>query len=452
MKISTSLQKLVRPIAGLHEDKKNARRHNERNLKAIATSLKTFGQQKPIVALRDGRIIAGNGTFRAARKLGWKSLAVAYFESSGKADARAYAIADNRTGELALWDGRDLEATLKSLAAEGVDIESTLAFTEKEINTIIRTLGNGNEVHEEAPAPRPPKKAATKRGDVWQMGSHRLICGDASSAHDLLVLLEGAVIHLVNTDPPYNVRVEPRSNNAISAGVSSYTPDKKRRAALHHQQLDLARHPGKAKATHKQMRAKDRPLENDFISDREFAEKLHNWFLQLSHALAPGRAFYIWGGYSNFFNYAAAFNGTELYFSQGIVWVKEHPVLTRKDFMGNHEWCFYGWRAGGPHKFYGPHNIPDVWTVKKVNPNKMVHLTEKPVELARRAIEYSSRPNENVLDLFGGSGSTLMACEQLGRRGFLLELDPAYCDVIVDRWQRQTDKKAVNLKRKGVVI
>jgi DNA modification methylase len=123
--------------------------------------------------------------------------------------------------------------------------------------------------------------------------------------------------------------------------------------------------------------------------------------------------------------------------------VKEHPVLTRKDFLGNHEWAFYGWREGAAHQFFGPPNITDVWTVKKVNPQSMVHLTEKPVELAARSIRYSSRPGEHVLDLFGGSGSTLIACEQTERRAFLIEIDPPYADVIVERWQKFAEREAV---------
>ena len=132
----------------------------------------------------------------------------------------------------------------------------------------------------------------------------------------------------------------------------------------------------------------------------------------------------------------------ELFFSQAIIWVKEHPVLTRKDYMGNHEWCFYGWREGAAHRFFGPANVADVWSVKKVNPSGMIHLTEKPVELAVRAMQYSSQPGENVLDLFGGSGSTLIAAEQTGRKAFLMELDPLYCDVIVKRWERFTGQTA----------
>lgn len=135
--------------------------------------------------------------------------------------------------------------------------------------------------------------------------------------------------------------------------------------------------------------------------------------------------------------------------SQGIVWDKQHPVLTRKDFMGAFEICFYGWKEGAGHKFHGPNNATDLWHLKKVNPQSMVHLTEKPVELAVRAIQYSSRPGEHVLDLFGGSGSTLIGCEQTGRKSFLMELDPLYCDVIVQRWEKFTGRKAKCIADKG---
>jgi DNA modification methylase len=134
--------------------------------------------------------------------------------------------------------------------------------------------------------------------------------------------------------------------------------------------------------------------------------------------------------------YPPVLKASGLYFSQAVIWVKEHPVLTRKDYMGNHEWCFYGWREGAAHRFFGPSNAVDVWSVKKVNPQNMVHLTEKPVALAVRALQHSSRPGENVLDLFAGSGSTLIAAEQTQRRALLMELDPLYCDVIVRRWEQ----------------
>jgi DNA modification methylase len=253
-------------------------------------------------------------------------------------------------------------------------------------------------------------------------------------------LLDGAAIHLVNTDPPYNVKVEPRSNNAIAAGLSSF------QGATHHQGLDPARHPEKSQPTTPKLRAKDRPLANDFVSEEEFDRLLHAWFGNVSRVLQPGRAFYVWSGYANLGNYPPVLKACGLYFSQGIVWDKQHPVLTRKDFMGCFELAFYGWREGAAHQFFGPTNALDLWHIKKVNPQSMIHLTEKPVELASRAIEYSSKPGEKVLDLFGGSGSTLIAAEQAGRQAFLMELDPLYCDVIVQRFEQFSGRKAERVR------
>jgi DNA modification methylase len=275
--------------------------------------------------------------------------------------------------------------------------------------------------------PEPPDEPITKPGDLWLLGKHRLLCGDSSRPEDVDRLLEGAAIHLVNTDPPYNVRVEPRSNNAIDAGLSTF---------------ERTTPPEKAQAAGNKLRARDRPLSNDFVSEQEFGRLLRAWFGNVARVLLPGRGFYIWGGYSNCGNYPPVLRECGLYFSQGIVWDKQHPVLTRKDFMGCFELAFYGWREGAAHQFFGPTNAPDLWAIKKVNPQSMVHLTEKPVELAGRALEYSSQPGENVLDLFGGSGSTLIAAEQAGRRAYLMELDPLYADVIVQRYERFTGQKA----------
>jgi DNA modification methylase len=380
---------------------------------------------------RDGVIRAGNGTYHAAKSLGWTEIDVVRSELAG-VEATAYSIADNQTSLLAEWDSPALAKLLEDLRAE--DAIDGIGFDDAEIDRLLDELIDESLDLEEAPVPEPPETPTTRKGDLWVLGRHRLLCGDSSSVEDVDRLLAGAEIHLVNTDPPYNVKVEPRSNNAIAAGLSSFT-------STHHQGLDLARHPGKAKPTGK-MRAKDRPLANDFLPDDEFAVLLRKWFGNMSRVLIPGRGFYIWGGYSNFGNYPPALNESGLYFSQAIIWDKEHPVLTRKDFMGAFEVAYYGWKEGAAHEYFGPNNATDLWHVKKVNPQSMVHLTEKPVELATRAIAYSSRRGENVLDLFGGSGSTLVACEQIERSAFLMELDAAYCDVIVQRWQNLTGKEA----------
>jgi DNA modification methylase len=287
---------------------------------------------------------------------------------------------------------------------------------------------------DEDDVPDQPADPVTKPGDLWALGEHRLLCGDSSDGASVARLLSGQPIHLVNMDPPYNVKVEPRSNNAIAAGLSSFQGKNK------NQRFDKAR--GAAGKPFGKMRAKDRPLENDFISDEDFERLLRAWFTNAANALIAGGSYYIWGGYANVANYPPALAHADLYFSQCLIWHKMHPVLTRKDYMGDHEWCFYGWKKGAGHRWFGPNNVSDVWEVKKVPSQKMVHLTEKPVELATRALEYSSKRGENVLDLFGGSGSTLIGAEAMGRRAFLVEIDPAYCDVIVQRWENLTGKKA----------
>ncbi|MCL2745421.1 MAG: site-specific DNA-methyltransferase, partial [Planctomycetaceae bacterium] len=342
--------------------------------------------------------------------------------------------ADNKTGEIAEWDLTILPVELAELQSADFDM-NILAFSDKELNRLLNTnLAQGK--NDPDSVPEPPDEPITKKGDIWLLGNHRLMCGDSANTADFDKLLNGNRIQLVNTDPPYNIRLEPRSNNAVASNLAAGT-------IMHHQALDLHLEPDKLRRTTKKMRAKDRPLVNDFISDEAFDKLLDAWFGNIVRVLEPGRTAYIWGGYANLFNYPAYLKKHGLYFSQCIVWNKLHPVLTRKDFLGAYELCFYCWKEGAAHQFFGPPNIPDLWEIKKIPPQSMIHLTEKPVELAVRAIQYSSRPGENVLEIFGGSGSTLIACEQTGRNCFAMEIDQLYCDVIVKRWEEFTGRKAV---------
>ncbi|QYK48991.1 MAG: ParB N-terminal domain-containing protein [Phycisphaeraceae bacterium] len=416
----------------------NNPRVNDGAVEAVAKSIEEYGFRQPIVVDREGVIIVGHTRWKAAKHLGLEKVPVHVADLTPE-QAKAYRLADNRTALIAEWSDELLAVELGELKALDIDLGG-LGFTDVEISKLLEP---GLEVGATDPddIPAPPDEAITQPGDLWILGNHRLLCGDSGSVADLDRLLDGAVIHLCNTDPPYNVKVEPRSNNAIAAGLSSFSATNTQ-PRNHHQRFDAARNPGSKKGTGKQMRAKDRPLANDFVTDEEFDRLLDAWFRNISRVLMPGGGFYIWGGYANCANYPPVLKRHGLYFSQAIIWHKMHPVLTRKDFMGDHEWCFYGWREGAAHRFFGPNNVPDTWSIKKVNPNAMVHLTEKPVELARRAMEYSSQPGENVLDLFGGSGSTLIAAEQTGRKAFLMELDAPYCDVIVQRWENFTGKKA----------
>jgi len=410
------------PVDQIRPYERNPRR-NDAAVAAVAGSIREFGFQQPIVVDEKGIIIAGHTRYKAAIQLGLQEVPVVVASDLTPAQIKAYRIADNKLGELAEWDLDLLPEELAELEAAHVDLD-LLGFGDAELTELL--LGDVVDgITDPDAVPDPPDDPISQPGDVWLMGDHRLRCGDSADMTQLASLLDGADIHLVNTDPPYNVGVEPRSKPAIAAGNSSFRNNSKTN-----------------EKQRSKLRAKDRPLLNDFVTDAEFNNLLDRWFGNIASVLLPGRAFYIWGGYANVANYPPALQQHGLYFSQSIIWHKQHPVLTRKDFMGDHEWCFYGWREGAAHQFLGPHNASDVWSVKKVSPQRMVHLTEKPVKLAVRAIQYSTRVGEHVLDLFGGSGSTLIAAEQTNRRGYLMELDPAYCDVIVERWEKFTERKA----------
>jgi DNA modification methylase len=440
------------PLARLQPYARNAKAHGADQVAKIAASMAEFGWTVPCLVAEDGELIAGHGRVLAATHLGLLEAPVIVLGHLTETQRRAYRIADNKTAELADWNYDLLPIELGDLQTNGFDL-SLLGFDEDELLKLLKTeVEEGLTDPDDVPAP--PDAAVTQPGDLWILGNHRLLCGDSSKPEDLDRLLGGKTIQLVNTDPPYNVKVEPRSNNAIAAGLSSFSNDSASQKLNGGQgtaaSFGVDHETGKPKhpPTHKKLRAKDRPLANDFVTDEEFDRLLDAWFGNIARVLDPGRGFYIWGGYANCGNYPPFLKKHALYFSQAIIWDKMHPVLTRKDYMGAHEWCFYGWLEGAAHVYLGPNNATDLWQIKKVNPQSMVHLTEKPVELAVRAMQYSSRPGENVLDLFGGSGSTLIAAEQTGRHAFLMELDCLYADVIVDRYQRFTGKPAI-LERTG---
>lgn len=413
----------------------NPRKLTDDQFEQIKSSLQRFGFVDPIIVNvhpdRKNIIVGGHQRVKVARTLGITEIPCIELNLSPDRERELNIRLNKAVGE---WDWDLLKEHFSSEELSGY------GFSEEELDfTFEDVVSDGLVDPDDVPAP--PDAAITKRGDIWILGRHRLMCGDSGSEEDLDKLLAGQKIHLVNTDPPYNVKVEPRSNNACAAGQSSGFGAYQ----AHHQQMDEAIH-GRRSATHKKLRPKDRPLANDFVSDEEFDRLLNGWFANISRVLKPGHIAYIWGGYANLGNYPPVLKNNGLYFSQCIVWDKMHPVLTRKDFLGAFEIVFYCWREGAAHRYFGPSNATDLWHVKKVPPQNMVHLTEKPVELAVTAIQYSSRPEENVLDLFGGSGSTLIAAEQTNRNAFLMELDELYCDVIVERFKNFTGQEPVHIK------
>jgi len=413
-------------VANLTPSDYNPRTITEEALAGLRASMGRFGLVQPVVwNRRTGRVVGGHQRLKVLLADGVDQTNVVIVDLP-ESEEKALNVALNSPAIAGTFTD-ELDALLAEIHAHEPDLFDELLLHELASSLLRDTLAGTEGLTDPDQVPEPPDEATSLRGEIYQLGKHRLLCGDSGSPEDVDRLLGGMRIHLVNSDPPYNVKVEPRSNNAIAAGLSSFS------GTTHHQKLDVTRHPEKAKPTGK-MRAKDRPLENDFISGEAFDAMLTAWFGNMARVLEPGRGFYIWGGYANLGNYPAPLKASGLYFSQAIVWDKQHPVLTRKDMMGCFELCFYGWKEGAAHRYFGPPNATDLWHLKKVNPQSMVHLTEKPVELATRAMEYSSLPGENVLDLFGGSGSTLIGAEKIGRIAYLMEIDTPYCDVIRQRW------------------
>ena len=309
-------------------------RVNDNAVDAVAGSIKEFGFRQPIVVDAEGVIVCGHTRWKAAQKLGLEKVPVHVARDLTPEQVRAYRIADNRLAELAEWDKNLLPLELEAIRAAGTDL-SLLGFDEESLAQLLDTGVQGGQTDPDS-VPEPPDTATSKCGEVYPLGNHRLMCGDSGSVADLDLLLGGQQIHLVNTDPPYNVKVEPRSNNAIAAGLSSFggngtaarqhlyktmrDPEHAPEAGgglTHHQAFDLARGKSKFHATTKKLRPKDRPLENDFVSDEAFEKLLHAWFGNIARVLLPGRCFYIWGGYANCGNYPPVLKACELYFSPG---------------------------------------------------------------------------------------------------------------------------------------
>jgi hypothetical protein len=303
----------MRPIGSIRPYENNPRL-NDAAVDAVAASIKEFGFRQPIVVDEADVIIVGHTRYKAALKLGLPEVPVHVAFGLSPAQARAYRLADNQTATMSSWDDEKLPLELMALQ----EMDYDLSFTGFSGDELLRLLDSGTNAGQGDPdaVPEPHDEAATRPGDLWILGKHRLLCADSGIPADVDRLLDGAAIHLVNSDPPYGVKVEPRSNNAIAAVLSSF------HGTTHNQALDLARHPEKAQPTNAKLRAKDRPLANDFLSDEAFNRLLHAWFGNIARVLLPGRAFYLWGGYSNCGNYPPVLAACGLYFSQAIIWDK----------------------------------------------------------------------------------------------------------------------------------
>ncbi len=389
------------PTAKLLPYARNARTHSDDQVAQIAASIAEFGFTNPILAGSDGIIVAGHGRLAAAQKLGLEIVPVVVLDHLTPTQRRALVIADNRIAENAGWDDAMLRIELEALQLEGFDLDVT-GFDADALAELIAGDEPDNEGQtDEDAVPELGETPISRPGDVWIMGQHRLLCGDATVAEDYDRLMQGDTADMVFTDPPYNV------NYANSA------KDK--------------------------MRGKDRAILNDNLGD--------GFYDFLLAALTPTVAHCSGGIYvamssSELDVLQAAFRAAGGKWSTFIIWAKNTFTLGRADYQRQYEPILYGWPEGATRHWCGDRDQGDVWAIKKPQKNDL-HPTMKPVELVERAIRNSSRPGNVVLDPFGGSGTTLIAAEKSGRIARLIELDPKYVDVIVRRWEEFTGKQAI---------
>lgn len=382
-------------LADLREYENNPR-NNDSAVQAVAESIKEFGFKVPIVIDSDNVIVAGHSRLKAARLLGLDKVPCIIADDLTPEQIKAFRLADNKTGELAEWDFSALEIELAELSEMDIDFDmSDFGFDLSELEETQEV------VEDEAPEVDEEAAPICKLGDIWQLGTHRLMCGDSTDAADVENLMNGENADLLVTDPPYNVAYEGATKDKLT-------------------------------------------IQNDDMSDSEFHEFLQAAFENANSVMREGATFYIWHADSEGFNFRSACKTTGWKIRQCLIWVKNSIVLGRQDYQWKHEPCLYGWKDGAAHYFIDDRTQSTVWEFNKPLRNGE-HPTMKPVELIAKAVNNSSRRDNNVLDLFGGSGSTLIACEQLGRRCFTMELDPKYCDVIIKRWEDFTGEKAVKI-------
>lgn len=381
------------PCAELHNDPANVRKHGEQNLAAIKASLARFGQQKPIVVNQDGVVIAGNGTLMAARALGWQTIKAVRTNLAGS-EATAFAIADNRTAELAEWDDAALQQQLAAIAIDDEELLAATGFDEKELAKL--AAANAPEVTEDD-VPEPPAEPITQPGDLWLLGKHRLLCGDSTKAEDVERLMNGNRADMMLTDPPYGVAYVGKTKDALT-------------------------------------------VENDQLDETELTRLVCAAF---DNAEAHCRAGAYW--------YATVPPGPlHIVFAddwkrrgilrQIMVWAKDSMVLGHSEYHYQHEPILFGWIPGKRHS-NSDRTRTTLWQYDRPKASRE-HPTMKPVALWAQAVQDGSHGGESVYDPFLGSGTTLIAAEQLGRTCYGMEISPAYCDVIVKRWETLTGQTA----------
>lgn len=401
----------------------NNPRKNDHAVDAVASSISNFGFKVPIVIDKHNEVVNGHTRLKAAIKLGMEEVPVIVADDLTDDQIRAFRLADNKVAELAIWDEDLLQAEL-----------GMIEFNMEQFGFELKELEEEADAVEDNFDEDLPEEPNSQRGEIYQLGRHRVMCGDSTNPEDVKQLMGGEKADLLVTDPPYNVNYQGGTEDKLT-------------------------------------------IMNDHMTDNNFHQFLVDAFKAADESMKPGAAFYIWHADSEGFNFRSACRTAGWEVRQCLIWVKNALVLGRQDYQWKHEPCLYGWKEGAGHYFIEDRalttTIEDAANLNKMDKEELkayikdlreevdykttilrenkptasrLHPTMKPVELIGKNIKNSSRKGEKVLDLFGGSGTTMIASEQLGRDAYLMELDPRYVDVIIERYEQFTGDKALKIK------
>lgn len=365
---------------------KNAKKHDKTQIANVAESIKRFGFAQPLVVDKDNVLIIGHCRLLAAKQLKLREVPVVRMDDLTEEQVKQLRLLDNKLNE-SDWDIELLQAEVGELDFDGFDLD--WGFKELEDSSVIE---------DEAPEPDLVNPPISQQGDIWILGNHRLMCGDSTS-DDVAKLMEDQKADLLVTDPPYNVDYEGGTGMKI---------------------------------------------QNDSMSDTAFRKFLTDAFENAVSAMKAGASFYIFHADSEGYNFRGACKDVGLQVRQCLIWLKNSIVMGRQDYQWKHEPCLYGWKDGAGHNWQADRKQSTILEFDRPSKSDL-HPTMKPVNLIAYLIRNSSKQEDIILDLFGGSGSTLMACEQLNRTCYMMEYDPRYADVIVKRWENFTGKKAVKI-------
>ena len=382
--ITTTEMQLV-PVSKLVPYINNARTHSPEQITKLRASLREFGFINPVIIDRDFNVIAGHGRILAAKEENISEVPCVFADHLTEAQKKAYIIADNRMALDAGWDEELLRVEIESLQAEAFDLALT-GFDEKELSKLFddgtEAEDDDFDVDEELKKP-----VFSKAGDVWTLGRHRLVCGDSTKPETYETLMQGKRANLVVTDPPYNVNYEGTAGK----------------------------------------------IKNDNMASEKFFDFLFDAFSNMERVMADDASIYVFHADTEGLNFRKAFDAAGFYLSGCCIWKKPSLVLGRSPYQWQHEPCLFGWKKSGKHQWYSDRKQTTIWEFEKTKKNTD-HPTMKPIPLLAYAVSNSSMSNTLVLDPFGGSGSTLIACEQMDRSCYTIELDEKYCDVIINRY------------------